>query len=54
MYWWQWILQITGAWFYLGLLFVCLWIVIRERLIRRHNSRRENFRRASHQTSTWT
>jgi hypothetical protein len=25
MYWWQWVLQITGAWFYLGLIVLALW-----------------------------
>jgi hypothetical protein len=25
MYWWQWVLQITGAWFYLGLIVLVLW-----------------------------
>jgi hypothetical protein len=25
MHWWQWVLQITGAWFYLGLIVLTLW-----------------------------
>jgi hypothetical protein len=28
MHWWQWVLQITGAWFYLGLLVAGLWSII--------------------------
>ena len=31
MYWWQWILQITGAWFYLGLVVLWLWSSISSR-----------------------
>jgi hypothetical protein len=32
MYWWQWVLQITGAWLYLGLFVTGLWSVISSRL----------------------
>jgi hypothetical protein len=31
VHWWQWVLQVTGAWFYVGLIAVWLWIVVKSR-----------------------
>jgi 4-hydroxybenzoate polyprenyltransferase len=47
MYWWQWVLQITGAWFYLGLLVAWIWSVVLSQLRARDNAREEHFRHAA-------
>jgi hypothetical protein len=35
MHWWQWVLQITGAWFYVAVGAGCVWSVVK-RVERRH------------------
>jgi hypothetical protein len=47
MYWWQWVLQITGAWFYLGLLTAWIWSVVLSQLRARDSEREEHFRHAA-------
>ena len=47
MYWWQWVLQITGAWFYLGLLTAWIWSAALSQLRARDNEREHNFRHAA-------
>ena len=39
MYWWQWVLQITGAWFYLGLLVAFIWSTVLNHLRARDTRR---------------
>jgi hypothetical protein len=29
MHWWQWVLQVTGTWFYVALGAGCVWSVVR-------------------------